>query len=48
MVRAGAGLSAQEAQMLRLPALIDALRSADQDEGVRAFQEKRAPHWRGR
>jgi enoyl-CoA hydratase/carnithine racemase len=48
MVRAGAGLSAQEAQMLRLPALIDALRSADQDEGVRAFQEKRAPQWRGR
>jgi enoyl-CoA hydratase/carnithine racemase len=48
MVRAGAGLSAPEAQMLRLPALIEALRSADQDEGVRAFQEKRAPQWRGR
>jgi enoyl-CoA hydratase/carnithine racemase len=48
MVRAGEGLSAKEAQMLRLPALIEALRSSDQDEGVRAFQEKRAPQWRGR
>jgi enoyl-CoA hydratase/carnithine racemase len=48
MVRAGEGLSAQQAQMLRLPALIEALRSSDQDEGVRAFQEKRAPQWRGR
>jgi enoyl-CoA hydratase/carnithine racemase len=47
MVRAGAGLSAKEAQMLRLPALIEALRSSDQDEGVRAFQEKRPPQWRG-
>jgi crotonobetainyl-CoA hydratase len=48
MVRAGANLSAKEAQMLRLPALVRALNSADQDEGVRAFQEKRAPKWRGR
>lgn len=47
MVRAGEGLSAREAQMLRLPALVEALRSSDQDEGVRAFQEKRAPQWRG-
>jgi enoyl-CoA hydratase/carnithine racemase len=47
MVRVGAGLSAKEAQMLRLPALIEALRSSDQDEGVRAFQEKRPPQWRG-
>ena len=38
MVRAGERLSAKEAQMLRLPALIEALRSSDQDEGVRAFQ----------
>jgi enoyl-CoA hydratase/carnithine racemase len=47
MVRTGAGLSAQEAQMLRLPALVKALKSTDQEEGVRAFQEKRAPVWRG-
>ena len=47
MVRAGAGLSAQDAQMLRLPALVKALKSTDQEEGVRAFQEKRAPVWRG-
>ena len=48
MVRAGEKLSAREAQMLRLPALVEALRSSDQDEGVRAFQEKRKPVWRGR
>jgi enoyl-CoA hydratase/carnithine racemase len=48
MVRAGERLSTKEAQMLRLPALVEALRSSDQDEGVRAFQEKRAPQWRGR
>ncbi len=48
MARAGEGLSAREAQMLRLPALVEALQSSDQDEGVRAFQEKRAPQWRGR
>ncbi len=48
MVRAGQRLSAQEAQMLRLPALVEALQSSDQDEGVRAFREKRAPQWRGR
>jgi enoyl-CoA hydratase/carnithine racemase len=47
MVRAGANLSARDAQMLRLPALVRALNSTDQDEGVRAFQEKRAPNWRG-
>jgi enoyl-CoA hydratase/carnithine racemase len=48
MVRAGERLSAKEAQMLRLPALVEALQSSDQDEGVRAFQEKRKPQWRGR
>ncbi len=48
MVRAGERLSAKEAQMLRLPALVEALQSSDQEEGVRAFQEKRAPQWRGR
>ncbi|HKU99037.1 MAG TPA: enoyl-CoA hydratase-related protein [Vineibacter sp.] len=48
MVRAGAGLTAVQAQALRLPALVEALQSTDQDEGVRAFQEKRPPQWQGR
>lgn len=47
MVRAGNRLTAQEAQALRTPALIEALQSTDQDEGVRAFQEKRKPQWKG-
>jgi enoyl-CoA hydratase/carnithine racemase len=47
MVRAGAGLSPPEAQRLRLPALMAALQSSDQEEGVTAFREKRAPRWSG-
>jgi enoyl-CoA hydratase/carnithine racemase len=40
-------LPLDEALALKLPAVLEALTSADGEEGVRAFQEKRAPVWRG-
>ena len=46
-VRRTAHLTAAEARNAKLPALIAALQSKDQDEGVRAFREKRPPRWRG-
>jgi crotonobetainyl-CoA hydratase len=48
IVNATGEMSVERAQSLRLPALIEALRSEDGLEGVRAFQDKRKPVWRGR
>jgi enoyl-CoA hydratase/carnithine racemase len=48
VVRRTSTLSASEAQTVRLPALMAALQSADAEEGVRAFREKRKPNWAGR
>ena len=46
-VQRTAHLTAREANTVRSPALVAALQSKDQDEGVRAFQEKRPPVWSG-
>jgi crotonobetainyl-CoA hydratase len=48
VVRRTAQLAAAEAQALRLPAVVAALRSRDSKEGITAFREKRPPVWEGR
>jgi len=48
VVRQTGTLTPTQAQATRLPALVAALQSEDADEGVRAFQQKRKPQWRGR
>ena len=48
IVQRTAHLTLNEAQALKLPAVVTALQSEDGEEGVRAFNEKRPPVWRGR
>jgi enoyl-CoA hydratase/carnithine racemase len=47
-VRRTAQSAPQDAQALRLPAVVECLESQDGEEGVRAFLEKRPPVWSGR
>lgn len=47
-VRRTAQMSPQDAQALRLPAVVECLGSEDGEEGVRAFRERRPPVWSGR
>lgn len=48
VVRLTGTLSPAQAHGMRLPALVEALRSEDSNEGVLAFQQKRKPQWQGR
>lgn len=48
LARVALTLPPKEAQMLRLPELVESLQSEDQHEGVQAFQERRPAVWKGR
>lgn len=48
IVRRTSHMSAADARMANLPALVEVLESSDGEEGVRAFSEKRPPRWQGR
>ncbi|WP_420434499.1 enoyl-CoA hydratase-related protein [Candidatus Poriferisocius sp.] len=48
IVRRTPHMTASDARMANLPALVEVLTSSDCDEGIRAFSEKRAPRWEGR
>jgi crotonobetainyl-CoA hydratase len=48
VARTTSHLTAREAQAMRLPAVVEALKSSDSDEGVRAFVDKRKPVWQGK
>jgi len=48
VVRETGTMTPAQAHGLRLPALVNALKSEDSREGVLAFQQKRKPVWQGR
>ena len=47
MIQLSEGAPIGQAVRLKHPALLEALKSSDAEEGLRAFQEKRRPNWSG-